>query len=207
MPGITIFVEGADTEPAKMPVCVVDGEKYASRICEGMKATEYAQFDFSFEPWTKADLGKIPAWVEMIEDAKDGVYGEIVAGICNLAERMYLFMGGRRNREKTTSGADTEIGNAGSPPTEETKEGEGNAEVDETKTGERRGRKVAPETIRRADFAKPRREKGESYPSIYAAYQKKYPRDIDASEDVIRLAFERQYPELSKKLKDKPPTE
>ncbi|TWU06881.1 hypothetical protein CA54_52830 [Symmachiella macrocystis] len=107
MPAFTIFVEGADTEPAKIPVCVVDGEKYASRICEGMKETEYAAFNFSFELWTKSDLGKAPAWVVMIEDAQNGVYGEIVAGICNLAERMYLFMGGRRRREKTASGEDT----------------------------------------------------------------------------------------------------
>ena len=114
MPGFTIFVEGADTEPAKMPVCVVDGEKYASRLCEGMRETEYAMFHFSFEPWTKSDLGKIPAWVEMIEDAQNGVYGEIVAGICNLAERMYLFMGGRRSRDKFTSDADTVASNGGS---------------------------------------------------------------------------------------------
>ncbi len=76
-----------------------------------------------------------------------------------------------------------------------------------TSTGTRRGRKVDKATIRRADFAKPRRENGESWVSILAAYEKEYPRDVDVNESVIRLAFERQYPELSRELKKKPPTE
>ena len=66
----------------------------------------------------------------------------------------------------------------------------------------KRGRPVEMLTIRRADFVKPLREKGEPYSRIFAAYAKKYPRDIDASEDVLRRAFERQCPELSAKLKE-----
>jgi len=71
----------------------------------------------------------------------------------------------------------------------------------------KRGRKVDKATIRRADFAKPPREKGESWPNIYAAYNNKYPRDVDASEDVLRRAFERQYPEIAAKLKEGKATE
>jgi len=72
----------------------------------------------------------------------------------------------------------------------------------------KRGRPVSEATIRRADFAKPLRESGKTWPEIYDAYIKRYPRDVDTeSEDVLRLAFERQYPEISDKLKSKPPTE
>jgi len=84
---------------------------------------------------------------------------------------------------------------------------EGDGGVGATKAGKRRGRKVAKLTIQRADFAKPLREEGESWPNILAAYAKKHPRDIDANEDVIRLAFERQYRELATELKTKPPAE
>lgn len=59
----------------------------------------------------------------------------------------------------------------------------------------KRGRRVDKATIRRADFAKPLREKGMTWDAIAAAYAKKNPRDIDASADTIRLAFQRQYPE------------
>lgn len=112
--GFTIFVEGADTEPAKLPVYCVDGEKHALRICEGLRETEYAAFEFSSEPWTKSDLGRIPAWYVMIEDVRNGVYGDIVAGISNMAERMHEFM----------SAPDRRTDNAGSTT--------GAAQVDET---------------------------------------------------------------------------
>ena len=59
----------------------------------------------------------------------------------------------------------------------------------------KRGRPVDKMTIRRADFAKPLREQSKTWEEITTAYSKKYPRDIDASADVIRLAFQRQYSE------------
>lgn len=70
-----------------------------------------------------------------------------------------------------------------------------------------RGRKVDKATIRRADFAKPLREKDETWANIYAEYNRKHSRDIDASADVIRRAFERQYPDFSAKPTDEAPTE
>ncbi len=71
----------------------------------------------------------------------------------------------------------------------------------------KRGRPVGKDTVRRADFAKPLREKGEKWPSIFAAYEKKYPRDTEATEGAVRLAFERQYPELAAKLRKGKATE
>ena len=59
----------------------------------------------------------------------------------------------------------------------------------------KRGRPVDKATIRRADFAKPLREQGKTWEEIAASYSNKYPRDIDASADTLRLAFQRQYPE------------
>lgn len=56
----------------------------------------------------------------------------------------------------------------------------------------KRGRPVDPMTIQRADFARPLREQEYTWEDIYAAYRSKYPRDIDASADSIRLAFDRQ---------------
>lgn len=365
----TIFVEGIDTVPPKVPVNIVDGEKYASRICEGLKETEYSVFDFSFEPWTAADLSRIPAWTVMITDARNGVYGEIVAGICNMTERMYLFMGGRRRGDENLSGSDKDTSNAGPPPPHKSKPSEENGgagstppagkteqvegngklaaletvksclakynsaspsetgtavedvppghplhtavvnlerfyggylprpairywqellrcarsddeKADEyadkladwvdreiaqqprrdglkegnngdyaqssedvgaegqrasgaaseirqliTQNGEpadktehpegkggggsgtekqssakpdgkpKRGRPVDDATIRRADFAKPLREQGKGWEDIYTLYAEKYPRDVDASADTIRLALQRQYPE------------
>lgn len=92
-----LFVEGADTVPAKLPINLVWGEELASRICECLRETEYAMFDFSFEPLAPANRHKMPAWAVMATDAKEGVYGTIAAGICRVTERLYLFMGGHRS--------------------------------------------------------------------------------------------------------------
>ena len=92
-----------------------------------------------------------------------------------------------------------------------TNDEEENPVADETGSGaavkgKKRGRKVKDDTIRRADFVKPLREKNMSYPAIYDRYKRKYFRDVDASPDVLRHAFERQYPEVAAKLKNKDAT-
>ena len=71
----------------------------------------------------------------------------------------------------------------------------------------KRGRKVSKYTIQRADFAKPLREAGESWPNIFAKYESKHFRDTEATEDIVRRACERQYPELGRELKEGKPTE
>ncbi|MHB1035739.1 MAG: hypothetical protein ACYC35_12935 [Pirellulales bacterium] len=58
----------------------------------------------------------------------------------------------------------------------------------------KRGRPTEKATIRRADFAKPLREQKWTWEQISAEYEAKHPRDTDASPDVLRKAFERQYP-------------
>lgn len=112
MQGFTIFVEGADTiqQLRKVPVYFVPEEKYAARICEGMGETEYAQFDFTFEQCTKSDLGKIPAWAVMIEDVRNGVYGDIVANISDMAERMHRFMTAPDSQPPATTPSDAATG-------------------------------------------------------------------------------------------------
>lgn len=70
-----------------------------------------------------------------------------------------------------------------------------------------RGRKVDKATVRRADFAKPLREQGEKWPEIFSKYLKEHPRDVDATKDVIRRAFDRQYPELAASLRGSKATE
>ena len=81
-----IFVEGCDTEPAKLPVYIVESEKHASHICEGIKETEYGLYRFSFVECTKSDLCKFPFWAKMTFDAQEGVYGNIIGGIYNSLE-------------------------------------------------------------------------------------------------------------------------
>lgn len=132
MPVFVIFVEGADTEPAKLPIYVVESEEHASLLCEGMKEGDYAIFDFSFQHCTHSDRGKFAVWATMIRDARKGVYGNIVGGIHDMIDGAYSIMSARRSREKIASGADTGTGNAGSPPTGKTDEGEGNAGADTT---------------------------------------------------------------------------
>jgi hypothetical protein len=110
MPAFVIFVEGADTEPAKVPVYVVESEEHASLICEGMKESEYQIFNFSFKHCTRSDRGKFSVWAKMIEDARKGVYGNIVGGIHDMIDGAYSIMGGRRSCEKITSGADSFMG-------------------------------------------------------------------------------------------------
>ena len=76
MPAFVIFVEGADTEPKKVPVYFVESEEYARLICEGIRESEYAIFDFSIKHCTRSDRGKFAFWAKMVIDARDGVYGE-----------------------------------------------------------------------------------------------------------------------------------
>jgi hypothetical protein len=114
MPSFVIFVEGADTEPAKVPVYVVESEEHASLLCEGMKESEYAIFDFSFQHWTRSDRGKYAVWLNMICDVREGVYGNIVGGIHNMIDGVYFIMSGRRLGDKIASDADTETDNGGS---------------------------------------------------------------------------------------------
>lgn len=101
---IVIFVEGADTEPDPLPVYFLDNEEHAARICEGIGATEYRAYKFSFCEVGKADQSKFPFWAEMTIDARDGIYGEIVAGIYDTIDRAYAIISQRRSREKYTSG-------------------------------------------------------------------------------------------------------
>jgi hypothetical protein len=115
MPVFVIFVEGADTEPAKVPVYGVDSEEHAILLCEGMKESDYAIFDFSFKHCTRSDRGKFAVWATMIDDARKGVYGNIVGGIHNVIDRAYSIMSGRRLRDKVASAPDTDTSNAGSP--------------------------------------------------------------------------------------------
>ena len=114
MPAFVIFVEGADTEPAKLPVYIVESEEHASLICEGMKESDYHIFDFSFKHCTRSDRGQFAVWATMICDAREGVYGNIVGGIYKMIDGAYSIMSGRRSREKIDSGAATETGNGGS---------------------------------------------------------------------------------------------
>jgi len=114
MPAFVIFVEGADTEPDPLPIFFVDSEEHATRICEGISATEYREYKFSFHEVRKTDLSKFPFWAEMTIDARDGVYGNIVAGIYAIIDRAHAIISGRRSRKKIVSGGDTETGNGGS---------------------------------------------------------------------------------------------
>ena len=95
MPVIVIFVEGADTEPAKVPVYVVESKDHASLICEGMKESDYASLDFSFKECTRSDLGKFAIWATMIVDARNGVYGNVVSGVHDMIDGAYSIMSGR----------------------------------------------------------------------------------------------------------------
>lgn len=80
------------------------------------------------------------------------------------------------------------------PPTATPKTSEGNGRTDSTPKKTRstkapnRGRPVDPLTTQRAAFARPLREQDQTWTQIAAAYVKKYPKDIDASADTIRLA-------------------
>ena len=56
----------------------------------------------------------------------------------------------------------------------------------------KRGRKDGPMTAQRRDFAKPLRKKGMTWKEIAIEYSKEYPRDLEASDDTIRLACTRK---------------
>ncbi len=104
---IVIFVEGAGTEPDPLPVYFLDNKEHAARICEGIGATEYRAYKFSFCDVGKADQSKFPFWAEMIFDARDGIYGDIVAGIYDIIDRAYAIISQRRSHLKTASTTDT----------------------------------------------------------------------------------------------------
>jgi hypothetical protein len=222
-----IFVEGADTLPETVPVFLVYGKTDALRICEAVKETEYGVFNFSSVPCTAENVNKIAAWAEMASSAQKGAYGEIIAGVCEMIGRIYeraekLFSKPEENNaneaekpppDETEQAEVAATGTPAGPETEgQGKGGAGSAPTQVQSTGPddktpKRGRKVDKATIRRADFAKPLREKGESWPNIFAAYEKKYVRDTDTTEDILRRAFERQYPELSIELRKRNATE
>ncbi|MHB1037768.1 MAG: hypothetical protein ACYC35_25465 [Pirellulales bacterium] len=54
----------------------------------------------------------------------------------------------------------------------------------------KRGRPVDPLTVQRRDFAGPLKE-GRTWEEIAALYKRKYPKDLEANADTIRLACER----------------
>ena len=58
----------------------------------------------------------------------------------------------------------------------------------------KRGPKKKPFTKRRADFAKPRAEKGELWPEIFRAYREEHAEDSHATVDKVRRAYEREFP-------------
>ena len=101
MAAFIIFVEGAGTEPDPLPVFFVDSGEHAARICEGMEATEYRIYKFTFHEVSKSDLSKFPFWTEMTIDARDGIYGEIVAGIYDMIDRAYAIISQRRVHQKS----------------------------------------------------------------------------------------------------------
>ena len=101
MAAFVIFVGGAGTEPDPLPVFFVDSGEHAVRICEGIAATEYRIYKFTCHEVSKSDLSKFPFWTEMTIDARDGVYGEIAAGIYNMIHRAYSIIDQRRvNKEQ-----------------------------------------------------------------------------------------------------------
>ena len=188
MPVFVIFVEGADTEPAKVPVYVVDSEEHASLLCEGMKETEYAIFDFSFKQSTRSDLGKFAIWANMICNARKGVYGNIVAGIHDMIDGAYFIMSGRRLSDKIASGADTETDNARNQAHDPPAPGAAKArKVEASKTRTKRDKLRE----QRLAFCRKRRAKGESWGDIYTAYLKEHHGDTTAGPDTLRLMFER----------------
>ncbi len=123
-----------------------------------------------------------------------------VAGYCQVEE------------SSTETGAVAPPRSAAAPsPAAKAEQSEGGDEEDApqkvAQASPKRGRKVKKDTIRWADFAKPLRVKGEKWASIYAEYLRTHPREVDATADKIRLAFERQYPDLAAELKGRTATE
>ena len=109
---IVIFVEGADTEPDPLPVYILDNVEHAARICDGIGATKYRAYKFSFCEVGKADQSKFPFWAEMTIDARDGIYGDNVAGIYDMIDRAYAIISQRRSRVKAASTTDAETNNS-----------------------------------------------------------------------------------------------
>jgi len=159
------------------------------------------QVNFDGNDGTKGACPRIGAFMEAIHgltpqcrEEKD--WGEACRRIAHTIELEV----DRIDNEKGTGGA-----GAATPPADAKGKGEGSGGASSaprqprsTKPADntpKRGRPVGKTTIQRADFAKPLREQAKTWPEIYALYVKKYPRDINASADTIRLAFERQFPE------------
>jgi hypothetical protein len=107
MAAFVIFVGGAGTEPDPLPVFVLDNEENAARICEGIGATEYRAYKFSFCEVGKADQSKFPFWAEMTLDARDGVYGDIAAGIYAMIDRAYAIISQRRVHQESVANQNT----------------------------------------------------------------------------------------------------
>jgi len=70
-------------------------------------------------------------------------------------------------------------------------------------TARRRGAPVKETTTQRAEFAKPLVEKGLTWPEIFERYAttKAGKADKDASADIMRKAYDRQYPAIPKRRK------
>ena len=103
MAAFVIFVGGAGTEPDPLPVFFLGSGEHAVRICEGIAATEYRIYKFTCHEVSKSDLSKFPFWTEMTIDARDGVYGEIAAGIYNMIQRAYSIIDQRRVHKEPVS--------------------------------------------------------------------------------------------------------
>jgi hypothetical protein len=103
MAAFVIFVGGAGTEPDPLPVFFVDSGEHAARICEGIEATKYRLYKFTSLEVSKSDLSKFPFWKEMTIDARDGVYGEVVAGIYDMIDRAYTIISQRRTHQESVA--------------------------------------------------------------------------------------------------------
>jgi hypothetical protein len=98
---IVIFVEGADTEPDLLPVYFLDNQDHATLICEGLKESEYRIYNFSMMHCTRSDRGRFAVWAKMAIDARDGVYGNIAAGIYNMIDEAHAIISQRRVHQKS----------------------------------------------------------------------------------------------------------
>jgi|GEM_PF-2178536 len=99
----TIFVEGLDSEPPKLPVHIVRGDAdRASRLCDSLKV-RFRMLAFSFERWSASDLASPPAAAVMVDDARKGVFGEEAALVCDAAYRIWEFMEASRRSGESRS--------------------------------------------------------------------------------------------------------
>ena len=212
--GFIVFAKGIGGFTAHLlvtdfPILIVDSEEQASGIIGALKDTGYSDLEFSFQPFTALDQIKRAGHEVVIDKALDGEYGEIARDLCKMAKEIFRRSGGRRVGDENPPDSGRNTNNIKPLPTvaPDEDEGEGNGGAGQTpkksqstkpadKTP-RRGRPVDQLTVQRADFAKPLREREnpQTWENIATAYRKKHPKDLEASADTLRLAFQRQYPE------------